>query len=86
MVSQTIEMIFADLCVKHDLIVISVSYNAKCSEGNEWYAYTHWENNKGRCGSGGGENATKAIEAAIKDAIGIRSTTVDVPADLEMTA
>lgn len=86
MVSQTIETIFADLCVKHDLTAISVGYNAKRSEGNEWHAYTHWENNKGRCGSGGGESASKAVEAAIKDAIGIRSTTVDVPADLETAA
>ena len=60
--TTSIEQLFADLCAKHDLTLMSVEYSAESYR--KWSAWGHWNgpsNNGISCASGRGDTPSDAI-------------------------
>jgi hypothetical protein len=73
----TIEETFADLCAKHNLSTLSLSFAVL----HGWSSYAHWDVptiESRTCSSGTGKTANSALAAAIAEANAYRDFT---PAD-----
>lgn len=81
MQTTTIEKVLADICNKHDLTSISLSFQNGAHEGYEFHSYAHWNGN-GSCASGYGTNASEALSSALKKAEVSRSPSIFVPTDI----
>ena len=79
--NQTLETLFADICAKHDLTTISVSFLQNASPLWAWGSYAHWST---FCASGHGSTPQEAMAAAIKSAAERRAADVSIPASITM--
>lgn len=77
--TQTIEQLFADLCVKHDLTTVNVDFTPSAYKPLCWLSYVHFE---GGCASGSAATAHEAIAKAIQEAAVKRADIITVPADI----
>ena len=79
--SQTLETLFADICAKHDLTAISVSFSLETPLSWAWGSYAHWST---FCAYGHGSTPQEALAAAIKSAAEKRAGNVSIPASITM--